>query len=150
MAGVQTEIRSVDGKPLVHVRTPNAGAIFDFASASARPIAEPLCTHDLGQLLPGGQLRLLGRSDDHQVNGLWPKDTLDAVGEYFDFCSALVQHPDPEHIVVKLYGEVSATRASALQRDVAERARLPLDGVRILRSAGLLHSLKLPRRLDPA
>ena len=104
-------------------------------------------TGDLGAIDKQGNLRLLARSDDHQINGFWPRDTLNAIGPALGTRCALVQHK-AEHPKVRI--SLRAAFDLAHQEEVVKRASLfldlpPADIGLVLNGEPLLHSIKLPR-----
>ena len=113
-------MRSEDGRelPIVAIRSPNLGR---YLRAPTDPDGEWFQTSDLGEIDDGGRLRLLGRADDHRIGGLWPKHSLDLLGDVLQEQSALVRHPARDSIHVKTLVEMSPARRTAV-RDVLSRA----------------------------
>jgi hypothetical protein len=143
MPQVQTTIVDRDGQPRIAVDTPALGT----------PVAHhailgpgPLITGDLGAIDPAGRLRVLGRCDDHQVGGLWPRDTLDVSGTLLGTACALIRHPSPVAIHVRLHQLPPQRTLAALRTLLADHANASPAAVTIdIADAPLLHSHKIPR-----
>lgn len=143
MPGVTTTIAHHAGQPIVEIGGPTIAIPLD----PAQPHQEwALRTTDLGHIDPHGRLRILGRADDHPIASLWPRDTLDALGPLLGRRCALVLHPTPDHVSIRLLAVISTNTAAALTDRAAELLGLPLDHVAISNhdSTPLLHSAKLP------
>lgn len=141
MPGVRTHILDVDGKPRVRVATPALGSDIDGSADRAE-----LLTEDLGSIDDTGRLRLLGRADDHCINGLWPRDTLDALGSALRTEPALVRHPSPDTVRLRFRGRLDRHLVQLVRATLADHLGLSRAAVVIDASpAGLLHSHKIPR-----
>jgi hypothetical protein len=143
MPEVQTTVRADDGKPVIHLASPAIG--IPLGSSAPGPGAV-LPTTDLGRI-DEGRLRLLGRIDDEQIGGLWPRDTLDALGPLLGRRCALISHPTADHAVVRLLTPVIAEHAAALRDRAADVLGLRPEHVTITDQGNrmLLHSVKLSR-----
>jgi acyl-CoA synthetase (AMP-forming)/AMP-acid ligase II len=144
MPGTRATITARDGKPVIELSGPATGVPLD--PAEARP-AGSLLTTDLGATDPHGRLRLLGRADDEQIGGLWPRDTLDALGPILGRRCALVRHQQGQ-ATVRLLTAVTPATATALRARAAGLLGITPEDVTITvhGAAPLLHSAKLTRR----
>lgn len=144
MPGIATAITTQGNKPLVEVTSPAAAIPLAFTTPSR---TAKLRTGDLGQIDAHGRLRLLGRVDDHPIGGLWPHDTLDALGPLLGRRCALIRHPVPDQVTVRLLTSISPETTGALQDRAADLLGLPRDHVTVTSQgqAPLLHSAKLTR-----
>ncbi len=104
-------------------------------------------TTDLGKVDDQGRLRILGRVDDHPIHGLWPHDTLDALGPLLGRRCAMVRHPAPDQVTVRTLTPLSAKSAHSIKDRAADLLGLPLEHVTITDQGRtpLLHSAKLTR-----
>lgn len=112
--------------------------------------APVLHTTDLGRIDDHGRLRLLGRADDEQIGGLWPRDTLDALGPLLGRRCALIRHPTTTQAAVQLLTTLFPEQSVALRDRAADLLGLPPDQVTITHQGNrpLLHSAKLSRTAD--
>ncbi len=143
MPEVYATISADGGKPFIHLASPAIGIPLD--SSIPQPGAL-LPTADLGRIHEG-RLRLLGRADDEQISGLWPRDTLDALGPLLGRRCALISHPTPDQAVVRLLAPLIAEHAAALCDHAADVLGLQPGHVTITDHGDrtLLHSAKLSR-----
>ena len=144
MPGVDVRITIREGKPAIDVATPAAAVPLDPAEPS---LGTTLHTTDLGHIDTRGRLRLLGRIDDHQIAGLWPRDTLDALGPLLGRHCAMVRHHADDQVTVRLLTPASPHTTTALNDRAAELLALPRDHITVTSqgTAPLLHSAKLTR-----
>ncbi len=144
MPGVHTTISAAGGKPIIHLATPATG--IPLAPSAPLPGAV-LRTTDLGRIDDHGRLRLLGRADDAQIGGLWPRDTLDALGPLLGRRCALIRHPTTDQAVVRLLAALDAEPAAAVRDRAADVLGLPPGHITITDQGDrpLLHSGKLSR-----
>jgi hypothetical protein len=105
MPGVHATVTTRDGKPVIELSGPATGIPLD--PGEALP-AGSLRTTDLGASDGHGRLRLLGRTDDQQISGMWPRDTLDALGPLLGRRCALVRHQH-DRATVRLLSAVTPT-----------------------------------------
>lgn len=142
--GVDTAIVEHGGKPRIAVTTPALGAPLGPTAQNTRP--GQLLTEDLGCLDGAGRLRVLGRSDDHPVAGLWPRDTLDLIGPLLGTAPALVRHPDSRSVHVRLRRPLPTAVSTAVRGLIVDRTGLPPAAVTVdAADRQLLHSHKIPR-----
>jgi acyl-CoA synthetase (AMP-forming)/AMP-acid ligase II len=141
--GVHAAITITDGKPAVELSSPATGIPLDTAEAIP---AVRLRTTDLGVIDGHGRLRLVGRADDDQISGLWPRDTLDALGPLLRRRCALVRHQQG-HATIRLLTAVSPSTAAALRTRAAGLLGVQPRHVSITShgTTPLLHSGKLTR-----
>lgn len=145
MSSVRVTVTTDTTKPVIDIFSPATGIPLD---PSAPLPGELLRTTDLGHIDEHGRLRLLGRTDDEQIGGLWPRDTLDILGPLLGRRCALVRHPSTDHAAVRLLTPVSPDTATALRDRAADALGLPFGHVTITHQGDqpLLHSVKLSRR----
>ncbi|MFI0350958.1 AMP-binding protein [Actinomadura sp. 9N407] len=142
MPGVTTIINN-DAHPLLQLASPALALPLDPAEPATGPLLQ---TTDLGRIDETGRLRLLGRADDHPVNGYWPRDTLDALGPILGRRCAMVRHPSPDQVTVHTLTPLSATTRTALAEQAADLLGIPPSHITITaQRTPLLHSAKLPR-----
>jgi acyl-CoA synthetase (AMP-forming)/AMP-acid ligase II len=147
MPGVSCWIDPSSGRPRVGVKSPAVGVEILSGGASG-PSRSSLLTGDLGAIDGSGRLRLLGRADDWRAGDLWPRDTLDLIGEELGTQCALVRHPAPGEIRIRVLGGLPADAATRVRMLAAEHAGLPVTSVSVTGQDGpLLHSRKMPRVL---
>jgi acyl-CoA synthetase (AMP-forming)/AMP-acid ligase II len=145
--GVHCAIEDVAGKPHVVLETPALGVEVAPDGTSGPPRTR-LRTGDLGLIDTAGRLRLLGRADDHLIAGHWPRDTHDLVGTVIGARCALVLHPAPNRVRIRLLEDLPREAATAVQRVVSAELRLKQASVAVERAHGrMLHSHKLSRQL---
>jgi acyl-coenzyme A synthetase/AMP-(fatty) acid ligase len=148
MPGVETQIRADhNGRPALWIQSPNACQWIEATGVQAVKAGSMMPTGDLGAIDKQGNLRLLARSDDHQINGFWPRDTLNAIGPALGTRCALVQHK-AEHPKVRI--SLRTAFDPAHQEEVVKRASEfldlpPADIGLVSNGEPLLHSIKLPR-----
>ncbi|MEU0236086.1 class I adenylate-forming enzyme family protein [Nocardiopsis sp. NPDC006198] len=132
--------------PVVSVSGPAVGRQLT-ADGALGPTQTRLVTTDLGRVDSAGRLRLLGRSDDLAVGGLWPREVLDAIGPVLGTRCALVRHPAPDRITVRLLDAENPLSVDRLRRRVGVLTGLPAHAVQVdvEQPRSLLHSHKLLR-----
>jgi len=143
LLGTHASITRRNSKPLIQLTSPAIGIPLD----PVQPLPGPIIrTTDLGQIDRQGRLRLLGRDDDEQINGLWPRDTLDALGPILGRRCALIRH-NAGQVKIRLLTNPSQEIRAALRRHAADLLELPLRQVDVNHhgSKPLLHSAKLTR-----
>ncbi|MEV6987461.1 AMP-binding protein [Sphaerisporangium sp. NPDC051017] len=144
MPSVGTTITTEAGRPIIEVTTPAVGVPLDPAEPPSGPV---LRTTDLGHIDDHGRLRILGRADDYPIGGLWPRDTLDALGPVLGQRCALVRHLAVDQVTVHVLAPANPETFDALKETAAGLLGLPLDRVAVTSQgqAPLLHSAKLTR-----
>jgi hypothetical protein len=137
------DVATRDGKPVIELSGPATGIPLD--PGEALP-AGGLRTTDLGASDGHGRLRLLGRTDDEQISGLWPRDTLDALGPLLGRRCALVRHQHGR-ATVRLLTAVTPATATAMRARAADLLGITPEDVTITvhGTAPLLHSAKITR-----
>ena len=149
LPGVRTEIQLQKSKPIICITSPNLGSYVDPNTGDIKPLAGLFSTGDLGKIDSNGYLTILGRGDDFSVNGHWPKDTMDFIGERLGFSCFLVQHPSPEAVVVKFFSKLSEKIKESLRDDLSQILSLPNRAVKFIGvGSELLYSLKITRKLE--
>lgn len=145
MPGVSCWIDESGRRPRIGVRSPAIGVELH-PDGACGPERSVLLTGDLGTIDAGGRLRLLGRADDWQITGLWPRDTLDLIGTQLGTRCALVRHPGPERIQVRVLGSLRSDLAAAIQSQIRDYTGLQAACISVTAETGpLLHSQKIPR-----
>lgn len=132
--------------PLLSITSPAVGRQIT-PEGRLGPERTHLTTTDLARLDSHGRLRLLGRTDDTAVNGLWPRDTLDLIGPALGTRCALVRHPATDRITVRLLDGENPVNVDDLRRRIAEATGLTPKEIQVdvNHRRVLLHSHKLPR-----
>jgi AMP-binding enzyme len=143
MPSVRAAITTRDAKPVIKLSGPATGIPLDPAEAH---LAGNLLTTDLGTTDRHGRIRLLGRADDEQISGLWPRDTLDTLGPLLGRRCALIRHQQG-HVTVRLLTATTPATAQALRTRASDLLRITPEDVTITvhGAAPLLHSAKLTR-----
>lgn len=142
MPGVCTGIDITTGDPIVVLASPAIGIPLDPDEPNPMGL---LRTTDLGAIDGNGRLRLLGRLDDEQIGGLWPRDTLDILGPVLHRSCALIRHSGGR-VLIHLLTDVG-DGAIAIRQRAADALGLPVRQVRVTEQGRqrLLHSVKLTR-----
>lgn len=142
MPGVHSQIVEIDGKPRVRLTTPALGTPIEGAHGPR----DAICTEDVGRIDNAGRLRLLGRADDYCVNGQWPRDSLDVIGPILGPGTALVRHPTPDSVHVRLLTTPTPQVERAIRTTLTHHLSIGDSGVTVDHSdTALLHSHKIPR-----
>ncbi|NUP47627.1 MAG: AMP-binding protein [Catenulispora sp.] len=141
--GAGARIVTVAGKPRVALRTPALGT--PLTGTLEHTEDGELLTGDLGAIDAAGRLRLFGRHDDHLVEGLWPRDVLDHLGAILGTRTALVRHPSPDRVAVRLSAGADDRLVDAVRTATSELIGYDPRHVAVDTARGLLHSVKLPR-----
>ncbi|MEC0665834.1 AMP-binding protein [Priestia flexa] len=132
-------------KPLIYLKSTNIGLDLSVDS-NAQQFPLTICTGDIGKIDSNDQLRILGRSDDYAVNGFWPRDTLDVIGELLGFRCALVRHPSNKEVIVKLWGYTDNETIEHIGSVLQEKLGISQEQFIITCvNDGMLHSKKIPR-----
>lgn len=143
--GVTVDIAEGDGKPVVSITAPNIGVELSEDGQPKSSWPSTIETDDLGEMDNNGRLRLLGRDDDTQINGRWPKDTLDAIGPILGPKCAIVRHLEGGKVIVRLWQRVEPNVVDRIRtRVVNDLAIDPRDIVIETTEGELLHSYKIP------
>lgn len=143
MAQVHTTVVDHGTHPRIVLETPTLG--IPLGRGAIRP-PEKLVTSDVGSIDAAGRLRILGRSDDYQIGGYWPRDTLDIAGTVLGTRCALVRHPTPATIHIRLLRTPSRDLLAAVRSLLVERMNLSPAAVSIdVADRALLHSHKIAR-----
>lgn len=145
MQGVGCWITDSGGLPRLSLESPAVGVQIhpDGTSGQKRSV---LPTGDLGTVDGEGRLRLLGRADDCEISGLWPRDTLDLIGTRLGTRCALVRHPSPGEIQVRVPGGLPPGLGAIIHSQIRDRTGLPAASISVaVQQGSLLHSRKIPR-----
>ncbi len=145
MPGVNCWIDESGGQPRLALESPATGVELH-PDGSCGPERSALLTGDLGTIDAAGRLRLLGRADDCAISGLWPRDTLDLIGAELGTRCALVRHPAPGRIQVRVLGGLRPELAAVIHSHIRDITGLPAARISVTAETGpLLHSQKIPR-----
>lgn len=110
----------------------------------ARTALGAVDTGDIGLVDQRGRLRLLGRSDDHAIRGMWPRDILDHIGPTLGPRCALIT-TRANSVSVRTWSSLGVEEATRVRNMVAEFLSIPPDAVSVETKRQVLHSIKLPR-----
>lgn len=149
MPGVVTELRcNAKGQPELWIKSPNTCSWVEATGLRDLSAATMMNTGDLAAVDPNGNLRLLARADDHQINGLWPRDTLNLLGPTLGTHCAMIQHKEQTpRVRINLWRAPDRSRRDRIMKQVSAALGLPCAQIGVHVSGGnLLHSIKLPRR----
>ena len=149
MPGVVTELRcNPKGQPELWIQSPNTCSWIEATDLKGLAAGTMINTGDLGAVDLHGNLRLLARADDHQINGLWPRDTLDVLGPVLGTRCAMIQHKtQTPRVSISVWRPLNRARGDQLVKQASTALNLPPNQIGIHVSVGsLLHSIKLPRR----
>lgn len=144
MPYVHSAITDKDGKPRLVLESPAIGIELD--EHGDGPARTSMLTSDLATIDSVGRLRLLGRADDCCIGGFWPRDTLDTIGPVMGIRCALVRHPTPDNVQVRVLGALTRPVDDQIRSVIADRVGVPDARISVAAAShNLLHSRKLPR-----
>lgn len=142
---ITISLENKESRPLVKIFSPNAGKQIDLNGNIIQDFSKGLETTDIAKL-EGDKLVLLGRYPDVAINGYWPKDTLNLIGEVIGPKCALVQHLDNENIKILLWSNLSMQKQMEIKEMISNKLQICTDRVDVvINSNSLLHSMKLKR-----
>jgi len=134
-----------ENRPMVKIFSPNAGKQIDLYGNLIQDFSDGLLTTDIGKF-EYDNLILLGRYPDVAINGYWPKDTLNLIGEVIGPKCALVQHLSHDNVKVLLWSDISQEKQKEIQQIISNELKIDKNGVDVVvNSNPLLHSMKLRR-----
>lgn len=145
LGGITVSLEDKGYGALVKIFSPNAGKQIDLYGNIIQDFSKGLETTDIAKL-EGNNLVLLGRCPDVSINGYWPKDTLNLIGEVIGPKCALVQHLDNNNIKILLWSDLPTKKQIKIKRMISNKLRIRIERVDIVvNSNPLLHSMKLRR-----
>lgn len=130
------------GLPVIQIDSPNIGTVLEGGSVMN---CGTFTTTDLGMLDGNGRLRILGRSDDREVCGHWPRDILDTIGEELGYDHALVRTPAPNIVKVIVSPSVSDKQKVGISKRLRHLFCNDISISVATAERGYLHSYKLNR-----
>lgn len=135
-----------DGEVIIECKTLGRPLSFIKGKPTLGPSISAYATGDLGRIDSFGRLRLLGRVGDCSLAGVWPKDTLDAIGPLLETRTAMVRHHLEGRVTIRLRSHVPEELYRKLVSTVADTVRIPHEQVFVQHGQeGLLPSIKIPR-----
>jgi len=149
MPGVKTELRrNPQSQPELWLQSPNLCTWVEATGFQGIQPGAMMNTGDLAEMDRHGNLRILARADDHQFNGLWPRDTLNALGPALGtHCAMIQQRAEPPHARINTWRAPPPACQARLVRQASAALDLAPNQIKIQVNSGpLLHSIKLPRR----
>jgi len=134
-------------RPILEISSPNAGSELsrdgELTTAPSWIDTGDCCTID-----GASRVRLLGRFSDYAIADMWPKDVLDLIGPILGGRTALIAHPSPRHISVRLWSNLNPVQVARLRDRILRTLNSPYLEIAVQRQASLLHSRKLSRDLS--
>lgn len=147
MPGVHTRLIRVQGKDVIQITSPNIGILMDFDCHYLSNKTNKYLTTDIGKLDSVKRLIILGRSSDCQINGFWPKDTLEIVSEITKQKCVLVQHAKKDKIYLNFWDKDFLNKKNEIKKLLSDTLDIPSINISLYSGGGqLLHSLKLKRK----
>ena len=144
MAGVQIQLKSdYKSQPQLWISSPNMGMVLGAAHDFDNNFYP---TGDYATVDSKNRLRILGRTSDFNIGGLYPRDTLDLIGPILQTRCALIQHTSPTEIAVKLIHAEEPTLTAKIKSCLSHSLDLPPSNITVNSQQGqLTHSMKLTR-----
>jgi len=145
MPNVKVRFTHKQSTTRLELSSPNAGRRL-LVSGEVMPPGDWLNTGDNAIIDQEGRLRILGRSDDARIQGLWPRDTLDAIGPILGSRCALVQHPSESSVQISLLSDLSVDEQGRLLKAVSNIFCTDRLNVAVRGRTSIIASRKLARQ----
>lgn len=124
----------------------NLGHKLECDGSLVKKAEEGYLTTDIVRYDKDGRLELLGRKDDTCINGYWPKDTLDLIGEIIGVNCSLVQHIGENIVITFLKYDISIDM-DAIKKLIVEKIKCSEDKIKLfINDSEMLHSMKIKRK----
>lgn len=147
MEGCKVEFVNRDDKDFARIYTPNLGRELKYDGQWFGEYEDSYLTTDIVRKDSMGRLEILGRKEDTCLNGYWPKDTLDLIGEIIGVNCALVQHID-ECVVITFLKEDITIDMDLIKKIISENVNIEKKKIRLhINDSEMLHSMKIRRKL---
>jgi acyl-CoA synthetase (AMP-forming)/AMP-acid ligase II len=145
LPGVTTSLGETPGRTGLRLKSPNVGRRL-LIGGDAANVDDWLETGDHAALDAEGRLRILGRSDDVPIQGIWPRDTLDEIGPILAGRCALVQHPSSAEVHVSMLFDLNEEDRLRLRQTVRNLFGSESVSLVIHRNTAVIASRKLARQ----
>lgn len=147
LADCRVEFVRINNRDYARIFTQNLGCKLKYDGSFAEENTEGgYLTTDIVRYDKDGRLELLGRKDDACINGYWPKDTLDLVGEIIGVKCSLVQHIEEDIVITFLKDDISIDIV-AIKELIVEKIKCSEDNIKLfINDQEMLHSMKIKRK----
>lgn len=146
LADCRVEIVRKNERDYAKIYTQNLGRKLEYDGNFAEEAKEGYLTTDIVRCDKDGRLELLGRKDDTCINGYWPKDTLDLVGEIIGVNCSLVQHIG-ENIVITFLKDDISIDMDAIKNLIVKEVKCSEENIKLfINDSEMLHSMKIKRK----
>lgn len=119
LPGVREFARNTVAGQILVMQAPNIGCSFSLRGHSVSPWGM-VDSGDYVSWDEAGRLRVCGREGDYPVNGIWPRDIVDFLGQHFGVISAAINLPGEDEVFV---GLSEGALSESNQRQEMERMR---------------------------
>lgn len=147
MTGVEHKVETCgSGRPSLLVRSRNRGTAVADLIEQRTSMGDWLRTGDLGCIDADDSLRVLGRCDDWEINGWWPRDVLDLIGPALGMKHAQIRHPSPNSVSIRLHASIDRKSQNEISSRVIDCLKIEPSNIHVEQNVSpLLHSKKLDR-----
>ncbi len=143
---IHVELIQIQDKPMVKIFSPNIGRHINFGGKFIDTLSDSYQTTDIGRFDTKGRLVLVGRSSDIEINGFYPKDTLEIVGNILQYECALVQHLPNKSVNIRVFNPELLLQEENFKSAVSNALNISRENVVVDSVSELLHSMKLKRK----
>jgi len=143
---IHVELVQIQDKPMVKIFSPNIGRHINFAGKFIDMPSDFYQTTDIGRFDAKGRLILVGRSSDIEINGFYPKDTLEIIGDILQYECALVQHLPNKTVNIRVFNPELLAQEEKFKFTISNALNISQEVIMIDSVSELLHSMKLKRK----
>lgn len=143
---ISVELVNIDSKPMVKIISPNIGRRINIDGQFIENENNVYQTTDIARLDKGGRLTLLGRSSDIEINGFYPKDSMELIADILMQKCVLMQHLPNKQVNLRFFDSSMLERTEEIKEVLSTKLEISKDDVVVECIPGLLHSLKLQRK----